>query len=229
MLCGHFPSVRKGLGVFAPSVWGGGHQHLRCLYAHSCTFYVVHYVSHFDYGSNCYSSSYSAIFWPVFRVISDSVSFPDRVSSKLGSAWHDSTTTLDAERLWRCSWLSFCATAATSIFNASFSLCQLCYGFSTGRFLFRVGPSIICFLYMFGVNSGVCFLLLGAELDAVFTYGGSTIRVCTLATLLKFTHGRHMCNLMMVIGPHLVCIEWLLPLLPWVGWSLLQLILLGAP
>ena len=35
------------------------------------------------------------------------------------------------------SWLSFCATAATSIFNASFSLCQLCYGFSTGRFLFQ--------------------------------------------------------------------------------------------
>ena len=29
---------------------------------------------------------------------------------------------------------------------------------------------------------GVCFLLLGAKLDAVFTYGGSTIRVCTLAT-----------------------------------------------
>ena len=64
-------------------------------------------------------------------------SFPDRVSSKLGSAWHGSTTTLDAERLWRCYWLSFCATAAASIFNASFSLCQLCYGFSTGRFLFQ--------------------------------------------------------------------------------------------
>ena len=45
-------------------------------------------------------------------------------------------------------------------------------------FFFRVGPSIICILYMFGVHSGVCFfLLLGAELDAIFTYGGSTIRV----------------------------------------------------
>ena len=29
---------------------------------------------------------------------------------------------------------------------------------------------------MFGVCSGVCFLLLGTELDAVFTYGGSTVR-----------------------------------------------------
>ena len=36
---------------------------------------------------------------------------------------------------------------------------------------------------MFGVCSGVCFLLLGAELDDIFTYGGSTIRVCTIATL----------------------------------------------
>ena len=127
----------KGLGVF-PMSWGvWGHQHLRCPYAHSCTFFIVHYVSRFDYGSNYYSSSYGGIFWPVISVISDSGSFPDRVSSKIGSAWHGSTTILDAERLWRCSWLSFCATAANSIFNASFSLCQLCYGFSTGRFLFQ--------------------------------------------------------------------------------------------
>ena len=69
---------------------------------------------------------------------------------------------------------------------------------------------------MFGVCSGVCFLLLGAKLDAIFTYGGSTIRVCTLATLWNLPVAG-MCNLVMVISPHLVCIEWLLPLLPWVG------------
>ena len=50
-------------------------------------------------------------------------------------------------------------------------------------FFFRVEPPIICILYMFGVHSGVCFLLLGAELDAVFTYGSSTFGVCILATL----------------------------------------------
>ena len=127
----------KGLGVFPHQLGGWGASALEMSYAHSCTFFVVHYVSHLDYGSDYYSSSYSGIFWLVFHVISDSGSFPDRVSSKLGSAWHGSTTTLDAERLWRCSWLSFCATAANSIFNASFSLCQLCYGFSTGRFLFQ--------------------------------------------------------------------------------------------
>ena len=74
---------------------------------------------------------YSGIFW---SVISASGSFPDRVSSK---PWHGSTTTLDAERLWRCSWLHLCATAANFIFSASSSLCQLCYGFSTDRFLFQ--------------------------------------------------------------------------------------------
>ena len=135
-----FSLLLKGLGVFLgvfPISWGfRGHQHLRCLYAHSGTFFVVHYVSHFYYGSNYYSSGYSGIFWPVISVVSDSGSFPDGVSSKLGSAWHGSTTTLDAERLWKCSCLSFCTTAANSIFNASSSLCQLCYGFSTGRFLF---------------------------------------------------------------------------------------------
>ena len=50
-------------------------------------------------------------------------------------------------------------------------------------FFFRVQPPIICILYMFGVHSGVCFLLLGAELDAIFTYEGSAIRVCTFVTL----------------------------------------------
>ena len=50
-------------------------------------------------------------------------------------------------------------------------------------FFFRGKPLTICILYMFGVNSSVCFLLLGAKLDAVFTYGGSTIRVCPLLTL----------------------------------------------
>ena len=49
-------------------------------------------------------------------------------------------------------------------------------------FIFRVEPPPFCLLYV-GINSGVLFLLLGAKLDAIFTYGGSTIRVCTFATL----------------------------------------------
>ena len=134
-----FPFLLKGLGVFPHHLGRLGGTSALCLSTCSFLYYitiffVVHYVSHFDHGSNYYSSSYSGIFWPVISVISDSGSFPDRVSSK---PWHGSTTTLDTEGLWRCSWLHFCATAANSIFNSSSGLCQLCYGFSTGRFLFQ--------------------------------------------------------------------------------------------
>ena len=107
----------------------------------------MHYVSCLNHGSDYYSSNYSGIFWPVISVVSISGSFSDRVSSK---PWCGSTTTLDAKELWKCFWLCFYATAADSIFNASSGLCQLCYGFSTGRFFlfFRVDPPTICILYM---------------------------------------------------------------------------------
>ena len=82
---GIFPSV-EGFGGVPHQLGVGWHQHLRCPYAHSYTFFVVHYVSHFYYGSDYYSSSYSGIFWPVISVFSHSGSIPDRVSSKLGSA-----------------------------------------------------------------------------------------------------------------------------------------------
>ena len=136
VIWGFFPSV---------GIWGGCSPSIGVLGASAhemsiCSFlyiFVVHYASHFYYGYNYYSSSYGGIFWPVFGFISNCGSFPDRVSSKLGSVWSGLTTTLDAKRLWRCYWLCLCATASTSIFYASSGLCQLCYGFSTGRFLFQ--------------------------------------------------------------------------------------------
>ena len=132
------------------------HQLFSCSHTHSVTLFVVHYVSRLNHGSDYYSSSYSGIFWPVISVISISGSFSDRVSSK---PWCGSTTTLDAKELWRCSWLRFCATV-NSIFNASSGLCQLCYGFSTGRFSFsELSLPPFCILYMFGVCSGVCFFI----------------------------------------------------------------------
>ena len=39
-------------------------------------------------------------------------------------------------------------------------------------FSFRVEPPTILYFYMFGVCSGVCFLLSGAMLDAIFTFVG---------------------------------------------------------
>ena len=39
---------------------------------------------------------------------------------------------------------------------------------------------------MFGVCSGLCFLLSGAMLDSIFTLLGSTVGVCTIATLRAY-------------------------------------------
>ena len=152
------PSI-EGFGGVPPITGGGLGWHISSSAVHILIllhFFVVHYVSRLNHGSDYYSSSYSGIFWPVISVISISGSFSDRVSSK---PWCGSTTTLDAEELWRCSWLRFCA-AANSIFNASSGLCQLCYGFSTGRFSFsELSLPPFCILYMFGVCSGVCFFI----------------------------------------------------------------------
>ena len=180
---GVFPHV---LGVLGESAHGVSICFLNIL--------IVHYVSHFYYGYDYYSSSYSGVLWAVICFISDHGSFPDKASCNIGSVWSGSTTTLDAVRLWRCYWPCLCAAAATSIFNASSVLCQFCYVCSPQvDFFFRVEPPnilyIICLVsilvsaFYFGVHSGVCFLLSGAKLDALFTYGGSTIRVCTFATL----------------------------------------------
>ena len=98
---------------------------------------VVHYVSHFYFGYDYYSSSYGGVFWAVICFISDCGSLPDGASCNIGSVWSGSTTTIDAERLWRCYCPCLCATAATCIFDAPSGLCLLCYGFSTGRFLFQ--------------------------------------------------------------------------------------------
>ena len=213
-----FPLLLKGLGVFPPSLREVGvtHQLSSCSTCSFCVhhFFVVHYVSHVSTTAPTTTPPITVVssgLSSVSSVISGSFSY--RVSSK---PWCGSTTTLDAEELWRCFWLRFYAAAADSIFNA-YPLAYANYAMGSpqvGFFFFQSWASHHhCILYMFGVCSGVCFLLLGAKLDAVFTYGGSTVRVCTLATLLECTHGRHMCNLVMVISPHLVCIEWLLPLL----------------
>ena len=77
MLYGHFLSV-EGFGSVPPSVGSLGASALEMSICSFLYFFVVHYVSCFNYSSDYYSSSYSGIFWPV---ISDSGCFPDRVSS----------------------------------------------------------------------------------------------------------------------------------------------------
>ena len=184
----------------------------------------MHYVSCFNYSFDYYSSSYSGIFWPVFHVISDSGSFLSPVSLDQHGMVPPPPLMLRVSGGVLGSVSVPQQQPPSSMPPLAYANCAM--GSPQVGFFFRVEPPIICILYMFGVHSGVCFLLLGAELDAIFTYGGSTIKSLHLDNPLEFTHGRHMCNLVMVIGPHLVCIEWLLPMLPWVGWSLLLLILL---
>ena len=142
-----FP-LGEGFGVFPPISWGvWGNQHLRCPYAHSCTFFVVHYVSHFNYGSEYYSSSYSGIFWPV---ISDSGSFSDKVSSKLGSAWCGSTTTLMPRGSGGV--LGSVSVPQQQTPSAMPPLAYATYAMGSPQvgFFFRVEPPTICILYMFG-------------------------------------------------------------------------------
>ena len=50
-------------------------------------------------------------------------------------------------------------------------------------FFFRVEPPTVLYLIYVWCLFWCLLFILGAKLDAVFTYGGSTVRVCTLATL----------------------------------------------
>ena len=197
----HSPACLYVLGLLHV-LWGnipyvgelGGSAHLSgfwCLsvhptdvhYASSCTFLVAHYVSSLYFHHYGYlSSSDCGVFWYVISTTGDHGSMFNRASYNIGSVWCGSAATPDPKRLWRCSWPCLCATAANPIFNASLDLCQLCHGFSTGRFLSQSQASHHFVYYMFGVCSGVCFLLSGAMLDAISTLRGSTIGVCTIAT-----------------------------------------------
>ena len=123
----------------------------------------------------------------------------------IGSVWCGSATTIDTEVPWRCSWPCLCATAATSIFDASSGLCQLCHGSSLGRFLFQSWASHCFVYYMFGAYFGVCFLLSGALLDAIFTPGSSTIGICTFPTLWCLLVAGICATRVIIIGPHQAC------------------------
>ena len=77
-------------------------------------------------------------------------------------------------------------------------------------FFFRVEPPIICILYV--------WCLFWCLLSIFRCHAGCHIHPQGLncwgfhhCNPLEFTHGRHLCNLVMVIGLHQVCTEWLLP------------------
>ena len=74
-------------------------------------------------------------------------------------------------------------------------------------FSFRVEPPSILHISMFSVlgyafrcHAGCCACLLGLNFWGLHH-----------CNPLELTHCRHICNLAMVISPHQVCTEWLLP------------------
>ena len=71
-------------------------------------------------------------------------------------------------------------------------------------FFFRVEPPTI--LYLIYVWCPFCCLLFTfrCRVGCHIHLWGLNLWFCTLATLWSLQHGRHMCNLVMVIGPHLV-------------------------
>ena len=96
-----FPNLLGTLGASAHGV-------SICLFLY---ILVVHHVSCFYYGYDYFSSSYGGVFLPVIGYISDCGSFPDGAFCNIGPAWSGSTTTLDAERLWRCYWPCLCPSS----------------------------------------------------------------------------------------------------------------------
>ena len=92
---------------------------------------------------------------------------------------------LDGEGLWRCYWLH----ASVPQQEPPSSMPLLAYAnYAMGSpqvgFFFRVEPPTTIVSYICLVSILVsAFYFKMLELDAIFTYGGSTIRVCTFATL----------------------------------------------
>ena len=74
-------------------------------------------------------------------------------------------------------------------------------------FSFRAEPPTVLNIYMFDVCSDVCFLLSGAMPDAIFSKWGLSCWGLHHCNHLELTHGRHMYNVVTVIGSHQICTE----------------------
>ena len=152
------PSI-EGFGGVPPSLGEVGVTHQQLFTCSFCyTFFVVHYVSRLNHGSDYYSSNYSGIFWPVISVISISGSFSDRVSSK---PW----CVVPPPPLMPRSSGGVFGSISVPQQQIPSSMPPLAYANyamgspQVGFFLFsELSLPPFCILYMFGVCSGVCFL-----------------------------------------------------------------------
>ena len=129
--------------------------------------------------------------------------------SSFGSACCDSATTTDPKgHSKRHCWPHKCTTVATSV---PYAFSVLCQGSSSGVFSFQ-GWAFHQFL---SVDAIQC-LLSGCSVAIIFTSWDSTIGVAPVQPY-GYTHGRHMCLLVMLCDPQQDGTEWLLPPLLQVG------------
>ena len=99
----------------------------------------------------------------------------------------------------------------------SHTYANLCHGSSSGEFFSSESPAN--FVMLASINLAY-ILLLGSIVSAMFINKAQTLGLhhCRPS---KYTHGRHMCLVMLLHSLRQECIEWLLPLLPGVWGSLL--------
>ena len=112
--------------------------------------------------------------------------------------------------------LPLCHSSSVFVLDASSDLCQLCHGFATGRFLFW-SWACHCFVYYTWCLFWCLFSTFRCHAVCHIHLWELSHWVLHCCNPLEFTCGRHMCNLVMVIGQHQVCTDWLLHPLPWVG------------
>ena len=106
----------------------------------------------------------------------------DGATSNIEWAWCGSAITVNTEGHKRFYWLSNCATPAASVPGTSQAYANYATGPPQINFFFIVKLStdlLICV----DVYCGVCFLLSGTILDALFTNVGLHIEVCTTVTI----------------------------------------------
>ena len=120
-------------------------------------------------------------------LITAMVTFPPTSVGQITSSQHgcSSAATVDSEGHNEefCWPNQYTAATATSVLDAFSGICKLCHGSSAGESsLSELNLPSIPMSYV-GICHGVCFLLSGSDVAAMFTYGCSTIGVCNTATL----------------------------------------------
>ena len=105
---------------------------------------------------------------------------PDNIRS----AWCGSATTVDSEETMMGSIsLTIMTQQQQPQSQMPSGICQLCHWSSIGKYLFQSWASHCFLMSCVGFCYGVCFLLSGSHVTAVFTNWGSTIGVCDTSTL----------------------------------------------